>query len=201
MQDTTQLVQEAAKAYNYMYTGYNKDILEFDIRFENAFYKSIAGDLGNNAGSNEPANQSTTKKTTEVELQGIDGPAGANVTNVQKDNTSNASNELAGGLTETAELKIARQFNESLANSDVDLITMTIKILGDPYYIADSGMGNYNAQTTSFTNINADGTINHQSGQVHILLNFLTPIDIDESFRAFYKMDGSQVGVSNFSGL
>ena len=195
-----QLVQEAAKAYNYMYTGYNKDILEFDIRFENAFYKSIAGDLGNNAGSNEPANQSTTKKTTEVELQGIDGPAGANVTNVQKDNTSNASNELAGGLTETAELKIARQFNESLANSDVDLITMTIKILGDPYYIADSGMGNYNAQTTSFTNINADGTINHQSGQVHILLNFLTPIDIDEP-SGRYKMDGPQVGVSNFSGL
>ena len=34
-----QLVQEAAKAYNYMYTGYNKDILEFDIRFENAFIK------------------------------------------------------------------------------------------------------------------------------------------------------------------
>lgn len=195
-----QLVQEASKAYNYMYTGYNKDILEFDIRFENAFYKSIAGDLGNNAGSNEPANQSTTKKTTEVELQGIDGPAGANVTNVQKDNTSNASNELAGGLTETAELKIARQFNESLANSDVDLITMTIKILGDPYYIADSGMGNYNAQTTSFTNINADGTINHQSGQVHILLNFLTPIDIDEP-SGRYKMDGPQVGVSNFSGL
>ncbi len=195
-----QLVQEAAKAYNYMYTGYNKDILEFDIRFENAFYKSIAGDLGNNAGNNDPANQSTTKPGTEVELQGIDGPAGSNVTNIQKDNTSNASNELAGSLTETAELKIARQFNESLANSDVDLITMTIKILGDPYYIADSGMGNYNAQTTSFTNINADGTINHQSGQVHILLNFLTPIDIDEP-SGRYKMDGPQVGVSNFSGL
>lgn len=195
-----QLVQEAAKAYNYMYTGYNKDILEFDIRFENAFYKSIASDIGNNAGNNDPSSQASTKKTTEVELQGIDGPAGANVTNVQKDNTSNASNELAGGLTETAELKIARQFNESLANSDVDLITMTIKILGDPYYIADSGMGNYNAQTTSFTNVNADGTINHQSGQVHILLNFLTPIDIDEP-SGRYKMDGPQVGVSNFSGL
>ena len=194
------LVREAAKAYNYMYTGYNKDILEFDIRFENAFYKSIAGDIGNSAGSNEPANQATTKKTTEVELQGVDGPAGSNVTNIQKDNTSNASNELSGGLTETAELKIARQFNESLANSDVDLITMTIKILGDPYYIADSGMGNYNAQTTSFTNVNADGTINHQSGQVHVLLNFLTPIDINDA-SGRYKMDGPQVGVSNFSGL
>ena len=104
-------------------------------------------------------------------------------------------------MTETAELKIARQFNESLANSDVDLITMTIKILGDPIILQIVEWEIITPQTTSFTNINADGTINPQSGQVHILLNFLTPLILMSPSRSSYKMDGSQVGVSNFSGL
>ena len=196
-----ELVRQAAKAYNYMYTGLNKDILEFDIKFENAFYRSISTDYNNNSGNNDPSNQSSTQESTTVAQGGSVGSTAAqNMTNVQSENSFNKSNQLAGAMTETAEVRVARQFNEALANSDVDLLTMTIKVLGDPYFIADSGTGNYNAQTTSWTNVNADGSINHQSGQVDILLNFLTPIDIDPQVGN-YKMDGPAVGVSNFSGL
>lgn len=195
------LVREAAKAYNYMYTGLNKDILEFDIKFENAFYKSISSDIGNNSGSNKPSEQSDSKKSPELELQGkTKGPQASTKTNIQLDNKLNASNEFAGGMTESPAVRVAREFNESLANSDVDLVTMTIKILGDPYYIADSGMGNYNSESTVLFNVNKDGTINHQNGTVDVLLNFLTPIDIDPE-AGDYKMDGPAVGVSNFSGL
>ena len=196
-----ELVRQAAKAYNYMYTGLNKDILEFDIKFENAFYRSISTDFNNNSGNNDPSNQSNTQESTTVASGGsVGAQAAQNQTNVQRENSANASNELAGAMTESAEVRVARQFNEALANSDVDLITMTIKVLGDPYFIADSGTGNYNAQTTSWTNVHADGSINHQSGQVDILLNFLTPIDINPEIGN-YKMDGPAVGVSNFSGL
>ena len=195
------LVEEAAKAYNYMYTGLNKDILEFNIEFNNAFYKSIATDYNNKSGNNDASNQSTTEKGTQLELDNdTSNRTGANVTNIQNDASQSKSNELAGAMTETAERRMARQFNEALVNSDVDLITMTIKILGDPYYIADSGMGNYNSSVTEWTNVTSDGSINHQNGQVDILLNFLTPIDIDDQIGN-YKMDGPAVGVSNFSGL
>ena len=195
------LVEDAAKAYNYMYTGLNKDILEFNIEFNNAFYKSIATDYNNKSGNNDASNQSTTEKGTQLELDNdTTNRTGANVTNIQNDTSQSKSNELAGAMTETAERRMARQFNEALVNSDVDLITMTIKILGDPYYIADSGMGNYNSSVTEWTNVTSDGSINHQNGQVDVLLNFLTPIDIDDQIGN-YKMDGPAVGVSNFSGL
>ena len=193
------LVESAAKAYNYMYTGLNKDILEFDIAFNNAFYKSIAG--LNESGNNDASNSSSTK-TPDVLVRDnstID-KTGANVSVTQTEIGQNKSNELSGAMAETAERKLARSFNEALTNSDVDLITMTIKILGDPYYIADSGMGNYNASVSQWNNVNSDGSISHQNGQVDILLNFMTPLDIDDEIGN-YKMDGPAVGVSNFSGL
>ena len=193
------LVESAAKAYNYMYTGLNKDILEFDIAFNNAFYKSIAG--LNESGNNDASNSSSTK-TPDVLVRDnstID-KTGANVSVTQTEIGQNKSNELSGAMAETAERKLARSFNEALTNSDVDLITMTIKILGDPYYIADSGMGNYNATVSQWNNVNSDGSISHQNGQVDILLNFMTPLDIDDEIGN-YKMDGPAVGVSNFSGL
>ena len=195
------LVEEAAKAYNYMYTGLNKDILEFNIEFNNAFYRSISTDYNNNSGNNDASNQSSTEKSTELELDNdTSDKTGANVTNIQSDVSQSKSQELAGAVTETAERRMARQFNEALVNSDVDLLTMTIKILGDPYYIADSGTGNYNASLTEWTNVTSDGSISYQNGQVDILLNFLSPIDIDPQVGN-YKMDGPAVGVSNFSGL
>ena len=193
------LVESAAKAYNYMYTGLNKDILEFDIAFNNAFYKSIAG--LNESGNNDASNSSSTKPADVLvrDNSTID-KTGANVSVTQTETGQNKSNELSGAMAETAERKLARSFNEALTNSDVDLITMTIKILGDPYYIADSGMGNYNASVSEWNNVNSDGSISHQNGQVDILLNFMTPLDIDDEIGN-YKMDGPAVGVSNFSGL
>ena len=193
------LVESAAKAYNYMYTGLNKDILEFDIAFNNAFYKSIAG--LNESGNNDASNSSSTKPPSVLvrDNSTID-KTGANVSVTQTETGQNKSNELSGAMAETAERKLARSFNEALTNSDVDLITMTIKILGDPYYIADSGMGNYNATVSQWNNVNSDGSISHQNGQVDILLNFMTPLDIDDEIGN-YKMDGPAVGVSNFSGL
>ena len=35
------LKTQAAKEYNYIYTGLNKDIIDFDIKFDHAFFTSI----------------------------------------------------------------------------------------------------------------------------------------------------------------
>jgi hypothetical protein len=75
-----------------------------------------------------------------------------------------------------------------------------MKIWGDPFYLADSGMGNYNAGTTPFINLNKAGSMDYQSSEVDITLNFKTPID--------YKGDGwmefpggGYAPVGAFSGL
>ena len=197
-----QLVKEAPKAYNYMYTGKNNDILEFSIKFDNAFYKAIAHSMGNGSASNDASSKSNTKPANQASMQGNIGAQVddfGEISSVQKTNESGDA-ITAGATTESAELKIARKFNEALVNSDVDLVTMNLKILGDPFYISDSGIGNYVSENSTFINVKEDGSINHQSGQVDILLNFQTPIDIDDRTGG-YKMNGPNVGVSNFNGL
>ena len=94
---------------------------------------------------------------------------------------------------------VARNFNEALINSPVDMIMVDLEIWGDPYYIADSGMGNYSAAIGPSTNLNSDGTMDYQSGEVDIELNFRTPIDYVGNYMTF--PGGGSAPVGAFSGL
>jgi hypothetical protein len=99
------------------------------------------------------------------------------------------------------ESQIARSFNEALMNSPVDLIAVDLKILGDPYYICDSGMGNYNAlQVPGILNITKDGTMNYQNGEVDIEINFRTPLDYGPTGYMDFPSGGT-APVGEFSGL
>tara|TARA_R110000737_G_scaffold2565_1_gene7071 strand:+ start:2815 stop:5565 length:2751 start_codon:yes stop_codon:yes gene_type:complete len=196
------VVQQAVKSYNYMYTGLNKDILEFDIQFDNQFYAAIASDSNRLDGANDQKSGGPPGRNYPEYNMGATF-TGTNLSDNKKLKRIVGSGTQGGGtgaMIETSSIKLARQFNEAVMNSESDLISMKIKVLGDPYYIADSGIGNYNSENTAYYNINADGTMNHQSGEVDILMNFQTPIDINDNTGG-YSMDGSALGVANFSGL
>jgi hypothetical protein len=79
------------------------------------------------------------------------------------------------------------------------MIELNLKILGDPFYLGDSGMGNYTAQNTNLKGINADGAINYQSSEVFIRVNFRNPVDIDQT-TGRYEFGKGKV-VPQFSGL
>ena len=194
-----ELERQAVKHYNYMYTGKNKDVLEFEITFDNAFYGSIAKDQGNRSGNNQLSEQGTNVNNPEFESQGsqfINGTEGQKV--LMQNEMTDEMITAAGNLAETAEAKIARQFNDALINSPADLITGRMTIMGDPYYLADSGMGNFNSEATQFMNLTKDGTMNHSTSQVDILINFRTPVDISPEG---VKFNGASIGVKDFSGL
>ena len=196
------VVEQAVKSYNYMYTGLNKDILEFDIQFDNQFYAAIASDSNRLDGANDQKSGGPPGRNYPEYNMGATF-TGTNLSDNKKLKRIVGSGTQGGGtgaMIETSSIKLARQFNEAVMNSESDLISMKIKVLGDPYYIADSGIGNYNSENTAYYNINADGTMNHQSGEVDILMNFQTPIDINDNTGG-YSMDGSALGVANFSGL
>jgi hypothetical protein len=76
-----------------------------------------------------------------------------------------------------------------------------MEIWGDPYYIADSGMGNYNAsEIAGAMNITADGSIDYQYSEVDVLINFRTPLDIgNDGLMKFPSLGTEPVG--SFSGL
>ena len=83
-------------------------------------------------------------------------------------------------------------------NSAVDLLTCEMRIMGDPYFMADSGVGNYNSEGTSYINLKSNGAIDHESSEVDVIINFRTPIDISAEGPQF---DGKALGVQDFSGL
>ena len=197
-----QLKQQAVKEYNYIYTGLNKDVLNFDIKFNTAFFSSIAGDLGQAGLNSKTAVDQETVATGENASPGVN-QGNADATELGKViNKVAGPNMLDGGIGALSpESRVARDFNEALVNSPVDLIAVDLEIMGDPYFIADSGMGNYNAlQVPGILNITGDGTMNYENGEVDIELNFRTPLDYGSDGYMEFPGGGSKP-VAQFSGL
>jgi len=87
-----------------------------------------------------------------------------------------------------------------VSGNSADLVTIDLEILGDPYWLVDSGFNNYFASARSPTaQITDDGTMNYESGNVYIYLTFRTPIDVNTTTGLY---DFSQVGEeSPFGGI
>jgi hypothetical protein len=71
--------------------------------------------------------------------------------------------------------------------------------MGDPYFIFDSGMGNYTAFAAE-ENETTDGSIEVQRSQCHIIVNFRTPVDYNEDTGGMHYPEDT-VPVDAFSGL
>jgi hypothetical protein len=190
------LRENAVKVYNYLYTGQNKDILDFNLEFNNAFFNALAVDKMNESASNRLSERGGNTPNPEKE-EIVNEPT--SIEGQTAEQTPDDSGSQTGGATEeTPEQRIARSFNEALMNSAVDLLTCEMRIMGDPYFMADSGVGNYNSEGTSYINLKTNGAIDHESSEVDVIINFRTPIDISAEGPQF---DGKALGVQDFSGL
>jgi hypothetical protein len=194
----------AIKRYEYLYTGKNLDIIEFNIDFKASFYMPINADLGKN---NEFVQENLQEKDDPE--NGMPNEANTDVLSVREtaffrpevrsDQVTMGSSK--GGITagEDASTIAARQFSKVL-NSQADMVQLSLKILGDPYYIADSGMGNYSAKATNIPEMNADGAMNAQDGEVFVVVNFRNPIDLNPN-AGLYDFGSQAKAVPGFSGL
>lgn len=192
----------AAKSYDYIYTGQNDDILDFEINFNTAFFAALSSNI-NGSGSSR--------------LQTRDG-AGANQTSqfgaaagaqgVKSLNSDRAVSEVAdavrtgqggGSDADTPSINVARMFNEAIVNNETDMVMLNLTVLGDPYYLADSGQGNYNSPRAAI-GYTQDGTMDYQRSEVEVLVNFRTPIDYNSSTGNIIFPEDT-VPVKAFSGL
>tara|TARA_A100001015_G_scaffold157008_1_gene174203 strand:+ start:544 stop:3324 length:2781 start_codon:yes stop_codon:yes gene_type:complete len=194
------LKQQAAKEYDYIYTGKNTDILNFDLDFKFAFFQAIGKDFMNRSANNDLSTSGKSYKQAEVSMadaSGHEGTPGETVEMVGTVNNTQAGQLTNGAIQESAAVRVSRAFHDAMINGDVDLLSANMTILGDLYFMADSGVGNYFANPTSFININADGTMNHHNGDVDIIINFKTPIDISTGSPTAQGLSD----VEEFSGL
>jgi len=199
-QGTSEIKRFIPKDYNYIYSGLNDDIINFDITFNTAFYQALRTELGQfsqdsrTAAASREATQPRSIYGTPDESDNpqpsLQGPTEETV----------LSSGIRGGTgaEEQTETAIARLFNDILVNG-VDLITADMEIWGDPYYIADGGIGNYSpGQESQFVTENR--TIDYRFNEPFINLNFRTPIDLGEEGSMQFPTAGSEP-VAQFSGI
>lgn len=196
------LKSQVAKVYNYLYTGKNTDVLNVDLTFKMAFLREQPYDYGNRSSVDVRNQGGLTAGSTDTQYGPTQAPAmtkGVEMT-VPIANTGNSDRAYgtgAGGSgSDSRETKQVRSFHQRILQSDDDLMKIDLEIMGDPYFLPDSGMGN---QLVPPRNLNTlqDGSMNYQGGEVDIILNFSTPIDIDTN-TGLYKFGKP---VDQFSGL
>jgi hypothetical protein len=198
------LKRQAVKKYDYIYTGQNDDILDFNIEFDAAFFKAITPFGGRDTTGNQQQAQESPGQPPghpEYNTTAGDTVGGVNANATTRESPKSESGQSGGGLLSNSKTQIARDFNDALVNSPIDLVSVELTIWGDPYYITDSGMGNYSAAPTDFINITSDGTMDYQSSEVDIELNFRTPLDysVTGNYMTFPANGSKPVGA--FSGL
>lgn len=200
------LKQQAVKEYNYIYTGKNVDVITFEININQGFSTIMAAD-----GLEKSQDAKTTAQTGDaadpVKIGSPLGPGnppskelGTTPTIVRYIGTLFGSDKKGGGGQETPGHRAARIFMDAVTNG-TDLYNLTIKIIGDPYYIVQSGIGNYTAKQTQFSNLNLDGSVNYQNGEVDIYIAFRTPIDINQTSGLYDFGKGRSAPVIQYSGL
>mgnify|MGYP001411950034 CR=1 FL=1 len=75
-------------------------------------------------------------------------------------------------------MRVARAFQDALVNSKEDLVSATLTIMGDPYFVCDNGLGNYNTEAEDLISIDRYGNMNYENGQVDIIINCFVALHI-----------------------
>lgn len=201
-----ELKKQAVKHYNYLYTGKNTEVLKFDIEFKASLDALMTAD--SLSGSQDIKTSASQGSSTDEEAnkQGLaTGNAPSQKLGVTP--TTNIpgaiklpSDRIGGGGQETSSTRAAKVFHDAITYG-ADMITLNMDIIGDPYWITQSGTGNYTSKPQT-TNLNEDGTANWQTGEVDIVVNFRTPIDLNQQ-TGLYNFGGASKSapVIQFSGL
>lgn len=210
-----ELRKHIVKRYNYIYTGLNVDIRKFDIEFNMGTYQALFATkktadqkLAHNNANNipEPATDKSSESENAVskffskfyDESKLKDAVDEIVKVVKTDSTETSKSKRGGSRHDDDITKTVKLAYDVLLNG-MDMIRPNIEILGDPYYLTDSGTGNYIAQETDKENINADHSMNMKNGDVDIEVIFRTPLDIDNG-TGNYNF-GSEKILTQFSGI
>tara|TARA_B100001094_G_scaffold62093_1_gene57874 strand:+ start:1110 stop:3734 length:2625 start_codon:yes stop_codon:yes gene_type:complete len=197
------LEKNIVKKYEYIYSGQNTEILSFDIDINYLFYTGANPQAEtktkNDANTDNKGPVGSNPKTVVVEKGNSSVAQAANLGKSKVKKNPDLFNVLRGGSGDVdVEQKIAQSFQDAFLNvTSADLVKINFTVMGDTYYLIDSGLSNYfAAESGSSTLLTEDGTMNYEGQDVYIYITFRTPADLNEN--GSFKFDD---GVSPFSGI
>jgi hypothetical protein len=182
----SELEKKIVKRYDYIYTGQNVDVLNFEIKLDYLFYSGSNPALeAKTKDEQKPDNKSTTEETAKETTQGEGADKKAQTANLGKSKVKRDPKMLeminSGSGSVNVEQKIAQSFHEAFINvSSADLVKVELEILGDTFWLVDSGLSNYFAKPSAQSDqVTEDGTMNYEGSDIYIYLSFRTPADIN----------------------
>ncbi len=200
-----ELMKTVVKEYQYIYTGQNVDVLKFDININNLFYTGANPKPENEAAKTSNQDQKLAEVKNNTTKTGTGQAPEAQAAQMGRSRPKRDPRLLAGykggSGDKSTEQNVAENFQQAfISGNSADLISVDLEILGDPYWLVDSGMGNYFAGASSPTSqITNDGTMNYEGGNVYVYLTFRTPADINETTGLYdFSVNGKE---SPFGGI
>ena len=170
------------RQYNYIYTGKNIDIINFKLNFNTLFFEAVPAAMGNTdtpsaktgaAPDNGVVVKQNATPTETVQKQQVPTPP----TKVESSPVQ-ATGGNAGQLLNDPYAILAKKMHSAIIDSKASMITGEIELLGDPFYLATGGVGNY-VSTPDSRGKTKDGEADHIFSEVLITINFRNPIDIN----------------------
>ena len=200
------LKKSIVKKYSYIYSGENKDITKFDLRFDTTFYTAITPGFIEESKNSDPAtgsNAPEAKPKTNI-APADSSSVGALFASTGKPRIAYDGSivpDRQGGVDAISVANaVARDMQNAIKSGNTDLLRLEVEILGDPYYLADSGVSNYfSPPRYPRAMINEDGSMAYDTREIAVYFSFRNPIDLNETTQ-MYDFPGNSYE-SIFSGL
>lgn len=187
-----------AKKYDYMYTGKNNDIIDFDIDFNTLYFTAAQSDLskGEQVSKQQISDADNSNNSTMVVLPGtgvmpnkvksISDAAGTGILNASTDSQKKQSQLISQSL---------------LSTPRGDMLNLKLKIIGDPQFIKQDDILENPSQLdydSTKTLSAVSNSLVMDAGEIYCYVTFKTPVDIDEN-TGLLRQEGKYVE-SVFSG-
>ena len=214
---TEEIRSIVCKKYDYIYTGQNKDIINFDIAYKFRFLSRLQSDLGNDSKNQQATgsdatdalasdSHTPTKKTTGNTVITADTtkviPELHFVKKISENTQTTNYTASTRAVPSSQKQEIARMFHDQTINHKGDMTVVELEIYGDPYFISDSGHGNYNSRFVKDAMVDNRGMISYQTTRPYIVVEFRTPTDLgSDGIMKWPKYHRTNKLVSHFSGI
>ena len=178
----------AFRTYDYLYTGQNVDVTSFKIHFDHTYYEALGRAMGNTSaiGSKDSVSQSNivdvkqSPKTAEDlktdKRSSVPTPPRKEGVKLLTADTIDTPTS-AQSRSDDPYFLLSKAMYDAIINSNTGMIRGEIEIIGDPFYLATGGIGNYKPKSAGY-GVTTDGSIDHNAGQVFIVINFKNPDDV-----------------------
>ena len=186
-----------SKKYSYMYTGQNKDVIDFTIDFDTMFYTAITADKSK-------VEKIQVQKQNEQKQEEPTTPPkpGVKVQNSVTQPVSGQADMVNPASTDSKAVLVNDFSKSAMSSSRGDMINVKLKIIGDPELIKQDDMffnpANNPNPNTGMVDPKSNSIV-FDAGEVFALLEFRTPTDFNQE-TGLAEFD--QTGVTSvFSGL